>query len=378
MPRSILLASALAFEACSGGAAPPSPEPAPSVGAASPVASPAPAPAVSDAPRGATASLELRASWPILAALIGVGNDGQQWIAAIDHELVVFEGDREVRRIAVMAQGQRAIAALPDGGWVTDAMILGPAGEVRFDAHAWGRQFGRYASMRAMAVSADGRVAIVAGSDWPSKCLRGCGDPGSFRGALARFEFDGDAKPVERRLIEHDDRRDFVVAASDRGVAAIEGLELSVWPTTGDGAPWTRELEAPALRTLAWAGDRLVGTRWVDTEHAELVVIATDDRDAPPITWKVEGTVEVLAVRPDGREIAIGTQWYRARATVEVDTKRLEIFGLDGQRHAGVELPSPPVGLAWNPRGDALLVATSGGSASTQRVLRFAAASRGG
>ena len=41
---------------------------------------------------------------------------------------------------------------------------------------------------------------------------------------------------------------------------------------------------------------------------------------------------------PTTNELAIATTWYRARTTVEVDEKRVELYALDGTRVARVDV----------------------------------------
>ena len=96
-----------------------------------------------------------------------------------------FEDDREVDRIQVGVAAQDDLFALPDGGWVAGARILAPDGTVRFDGHEYGQRFGMFGRAKAMAVSSDGAVAIVAGADSPSTCGRDC-PPGSSRTPLTR------------------------------------------------------------------------------------------------------------------------------------------------------------------------------------------------
>lgn len=330
----------------------------------------APRPAI---PLEPTTRLALDARWPILVTPIGSTLDGRGFIGGVGHELVVHDGTREVQRFGVMATRDDRLAALPDGRWIVGPRVLEADGRMRFDGHAWCNRIGRFASCQAAAFSPDGSVAILAASDAPSTCLRdrGC-DAGSWRGELARLTFEAQsATPTVRVLNEHEDRRDFVVAASERWVAAAEGLALSVWPAVGDGDPTTTTLGGTSPSRLAWAGDDLVVTRWVDTEHAEIEVLDGAKGYARAARWTVEGTIEAIAIRPDGQEIAIGTTWYRARAKVEVDEKRVEIYALDGTLRARIDVDGWPTSLAWSPDASALLVAVSSNAPAGAMVVRY-------
>jgi hypothetical protein len=338
-------------------------------------------PAVDDAhahetpasPLTPTGRLQLDARWPLLVSPIGSTLDGRGFIGGVGHELVVHDGTREVQRLGVMATRDDGLAALADGRWQVGPRVLEADGRMRFDGHAWCNRVGRFGACQAAAFSPDGTVAILAASDSPSTCLRdrGC-DAGSWRGTLARLTFAAQSgAPTVRVLDEHEDRRDFVVAASTRAVAAAEGRALRVWPAQGDGDPTTATLEGTMPSRLAWAGDHLVVSRWVDTEHAELEVLDGAKGYARAARWPVEGTIEAIAIRPDGQEIAIGTTWYRARATVEVDEKRVEIHGLDGSLRARIDVDGWPTSLAWSPDGAALLVAVFNRAPGAPHVARY-------
>jgi hypothetical protein len=306
--------------------------------------------------------------WSMLAVPIAFAHDGRRWVGGDERELVVYEDDREVDRIHVGVALDDALFALSDGGWVAGARILAADRTVRFDGHAYGQRFGMFGSAKAMAVSADGAVAIVAGADSPSACGPDC-PPGSSRGALTRFSF-GRGAPIERVLVEHDDGRRFEVAASSQWVAASERRTLSVWPATGDGPATVVEVED--LDRLLPIGDRwLVAKRFVDAEHSEVIVFDRDADWARSVAWTVEGTIHAIAVRPTTNELAIATTWYRARTKVEVDEKRVELYALDGTRVARVDVERMPQALAWSPRGDALLVATTGTRPEEHTVLRL-------
>lgn len=321
-------------------------------------------------------TLVVDARWPVLAVPIGVARDGRRWLGAVDHDLVLFDDGRESARYPLLGAGIQRIASLPDGGWQAGARVLAPDGSLRFDGYAWGRRFGRFASASAMAVSPDGAVGIIAAADSPSKCLRdkGCGDAGGWSGALARLDLsraDRTTPPGERVLIEHQDRRDFVVAASNTAVAASADRTLTTWPGAGEGAPRTVELPA-ALRTLDFVGDRhLVGTRWVDTERGELVVLDGDAGLAVTATAAIEGSIRAISIHPTRPEVAVATSWYRARERVEIDLKRIEIYSLSGARLARIDVPDHPGGLAWSPAGDALFVAITSNEPSRREVIRY-------
>ncbi|MCH9680502.1 MAG: hypothetical protein K0V04_03630, partial [Deltaproteobacteria bacterium] len=266
------------------------------------------------------------------------------------------------------------------GRWAVGARLLEADGRTRFDGHAWCSRLSRFASCRASAFSPDGTIAIIAASDSPSTCLRdrNCPSSNSWRGELARMTFEaGTSVPTVRVLLEHEQRREFVVAANERRVAAAEGTTLSIWPAVGDGDPTTVDLDGGTPSRLAWLGSDLVATRWVDTEHSELVVFDGDNGYRPSARWTVQGSLQSFAVHPAGTWIAIGTSWYRARTTVEVDLKRVEIYAPDGLRHARIELDGVPTSLSWSPRGNALFVAVSG-LASQDRVVRYAVTAESG
>lgn len=323
--------------------------------------------------RGAPIGLELDASWPFVVSPIGAARDGRGWIGAGSGELLVHDGAAVAHRFPLVVDGSSQLAALPDGGWIAGPQVLDPDGRVRFDGHGWCNRVGRFGICQAAAFSSDGTVAILAASDSPSTCLRDrdCGSAGSWRGVLARMTFGSEpAAPTVRTLIEHEDRQDFVVAASERWVAAVDGRELWVWPAVGDDAPSTVTLE-DAPSEIAWVGDDLVGTRWLDTEHSEVVVLDGRAGYARSARWTVEGRIDALAARPGTEEIAIGTTWYRARETVEVDDKRVEIWALDGTRTAHVELEGWPASLAWSPSGEALFVAMGANDPVLPMVMRF-------
>lgn len=332
-----------------------------------------------DAPAAVAASeplvvLEPDARWPVVTTPIAAAHDGRGWIGAIDHGLVVYGDTGEVQRFEGAAFGDDQLAAIPHGRWVVGARILDVDGRVRFDGDSWCNHLGRFASCRASAFSPDGTTAILAASNQPSTCLRdrGCAHSNSWQGVLARMTFEAESfTPKVRVLIEHEDRRDFVVAASERQVAAVEGRVLSIWPAVGDGEPITVTLEGGAPSQLAWLGDDLVGARWVDTEHTELVVLDGAHGYAPAARWTVEGKLEAMAVRQSGGWIAIGTSWYRARTSVEIDLDRIEIYAPDGIRHARIELDDTPTSLSWSPKGDALFVAIPGNESEQPQVIRY-------
>ena len=252
--------------------------------------------------------------------------------------------------------------------------IVAPARAEHFDADRWAMRFGRFGSVKAMAVSPDGRVAIVYGADSPSTCLcdRDRGRGGSSAGALVRLTRASEGPPIERVLATHTSRRDYRVAASTTSVAAVEGTTLSVWPATGDGAAVTRDLGRPAPSSLAWATDRyLVATRDVDVDRTDVVVL---DRQAAFVavhTWPVAGTIHAIAARPATGELAIATTRYRATDVVHVDERRVSIHGLDGRLRARVDTRGYPASVAWSPRGDELVVSATGAGPAEQAVLRF-------
>lgn len=331
----------------------------------------APPPAITSGP---TTGLELDTRWPLLATPVGSTRDGRGFIGGVGHDVIVHDGMGEVARFGVMATRDDHLAVLPDGRWLVGPRVLEADGRIRFDGHAWCNRVGRFGTCQAAAFSPDGRVAILAASDSPSTCLhdRGC-DAGSWRGTLARLVFTAEsAEPTVRVLDDHEDRRDFVVAASERRVAAAEGRTLWVWPAVGDGDPTITTLDGTTPSRLAWAGDALVVTRWIDTEHAEIEVLDAANAYARAARWAVEGTIEAMAIRPDGQEIAIGTTWYRARTKVEVDEKRVEIRGLDGSLRARIDVDGWVTSLAWSPDASGVLVAVFDRAPGSPMVSRYA------
>ena len=355
--RIVCVLAGLASSACNGQVTPPSGGEA----AAGPSTTPVPR---------STGLLVEDARWQKLAVPIAFANDGQRWVGGNERELVVYEDDREVDRIHVGVALRDTVFALPDGGWVAGARILAPDRKVRFDGHAYSQRFGMFGSANAMAVSPDGSVAILAGADSKTACGPDC-PPGSSRGALTRFSF-GPGAPTERVLVAHEDGRHFEVAASSQWVAASERKTLSVWPADGDG-PATVVETGDLDRLLAIGDGKLVATHFVDAEHSEVIVLDRDASWARSAAWTVEGTIHAIAVRPTTNELAIATTWYRARTKVEVDEKRVELYALDGTRVARVDVGRMPQALAWSPRGDVLLVGTTGTKAEEHTVLRLIA-----
>jgi hypothetical protein len=333
-------------------------------------------PPVAGASEGARA-LIVDARWPVLAVPVAFARDGRRWLGAVEHDLVLFDDGREAARYRSLGAGIDRLASLPDGGWVAGARVLAEDGTVRFDGYAWGNRYGRFATAKAAAVSPDGSVAIIAASDSPSTCLRDkdCGRASGRQGALVRLDLAGvdrTTRPRERVLFEHDDRHDFVVAASNGAVAAIDGASLSVWPAKGDDAPRTAKIAGDTPKTLDFAasGD-LVGTRWVDPERSELVVFDDDTGFAVRVTAAIEGAIQARAIHPTRDEIAVATVWYRARERVEIDEKRVEIYRLDGTRVARIDVPDIAMSVAWSPDGEALLVAITSNDVGRREVIRY-------
>jgi hypothetical protein len=346
----IALALAVALAACEGGLPASSAEPADASGAAKP-AKPAP-----------TRTLREVGRWQGIATPVAFAHDGRRWLAAIDRGLVMVDGGEEVSRWPVMVSGTGArLEPLANGGWFVEHAILDRDGAVTFAGYSGAHRYGRFGSPKAMAVSRDGRVAIVDGADSPSACLcdRERGTGGSRAGALVRLTF-GEGQVSERVLVEHGGR-ECHVAASSIAVAAAEGRTVTVWPAAGDGAPASVELAGPGLKSLAWAGDRyLVGTRHVDLDRTDVVVLDRDAGWRPAWTFPVAGNLRDLAVRPDGAEVAVAFDRYRATDVVHVDERRVAVFALDGTRRAQVDTEGHPSSVAWSPRGDALLVSAIG------------------
>ena len=332
------------------------------------------------APDATAQGLRQTARWPVLASPIAFTSDGAHWVGAIGNELVEHVGARAVRRWPVSARGyDDTILALPGGRWLAGRYVVERDGKVSWDGHSWGHRYGRFGSTKAIAVSPDGRVAIADGADSPSTCLcdRDRGTAGSSDGALVRLTFREGAV-VERELRRHGGER-FQVAASPTTLAAISSATLELWPATGDGAATVVPLgHGHGLEHPQWIGDRyLLATHFVAIDRTDIVVLDRERGFAPAWTWPVTGTVRAIAVRPspDGGEpgeLAIAFSNYRARATVEVDQRRVAIRALDGTVRAEVDLPGHPIALAWSPRGDALLVATNGVTRAEEAVTRFA------
>lgn len=279
------------------------------------------------------------------------------------------EAGAGLEEIGRRAGGLPERQALAGGGYVEADTIYDRRGAVQFAGYAWAQRYGRFGSPKAMAVSPDGRVAIVNGADSPSACLcdRERGTGGSNDGAVVRIAFV-EGRAVERELYAHHGG-EIAVAASPTTVAAVDGLTLRVWPASGDAAPVTVKLEAPALRTLAFAGERyLVGSRYVDLDHSELVVLDRAAGWRPVSTISVGGYPRGLAIRPGGDAVAVAFDRYRATDRVLVDERRVAVFGLDGTLRAQVELEGHPLGVAWA-TASVLEVATSDTRAA--EVIRF-------
>ncbi len=321
-----------------------------------------------------TRHLRVAARYARLAVPIAVAHDGRRWLGAVGYELVTYDGEREVGRWPVPVVGHDAhLRRLTNGGWLAGTTILDRDGKAVFGGDGWAQRYGRFGSAKAMAVSPDGRIAIVDGADSPSACLcdRERGTAGGSDGALVRLTFV-EGRVVERVLAEHGDRREYAVAASPTAIAAVDGLTLSVWPAAGDGPPVTATLTAPSLDSLAWAGDRfLIGTRYVGVDRTDIVVLDRDAGYQPVQAWPVDGLIRDLEVRPDGAEIAVAFTRYTATDHVWVDERRVAIFALDGTRRAQVDTDGYPGSLSWSPRGDALLVATTGNKPGDAAVIRY-------
>jgi hypothetical protein len=313
--------------------------------------------------------------WARLAVPVAFAADGEQWIGARDRELVLYDGDREVQRLPVMVGGSDgALAPLPGGGWIAGARVLAADGSRRFDGWGWALKYGRFGSPKASAISPDGRVAIVYGADSPSTCLcdRDRGTAGSSAGALVRLSFDRE-RPDERVLAEHEHGIVYALAASPTAIAAMAGGDLLVWPATGDAAPTTAHLDGTTLENLAWATDRyLVGTRYVDPDRTDVVVLDRDAGWQPAWSWPIAGTPRDLKVRPGGAELAVAWANYRATDRVLRDDRKVGVFALDGTRRAELDTAGHPMSIAWSPRGDALLVSTVGTEEDEARVIRYA------
>ena len=312
------------------------------------------------------------ARWHVLAAPIAFAPGGKHWVGAVDYDLVTFNGGLEVSRLPGVAVFGEPLQALAGGAWFTASSIVAADGTVRFSGHAFGQRYGRFGSAKAMAVDAEGRVAIVAGADSPSACLcdRERGSSGSSAGELVRVTFSSEGEPRERVLIVHGGREEFSVAASRDSIAAVTSNQLKVWSTIGDAPPIVVPIEPGSrLEHLTWAGDRyLIGARYVDVEHHEIVVFDRDAGYRRTTSFVVEGTIGALAVRPGGAELAIATNRYRARTVVEVDVKAISIVDLTGKVHARVALDAVAIALAWRPDGKALLATLS---SPVEAVVRY-------
>lgn len=327
------------------------------------------------APDAPVRALRQTHRWARFGSPVAFTADGARWIAASFPELVVYDGAREVARYPVPTGGtDSALAPLPGGGWIAGTRVLAADGTVRFDGWSWAHRYGRFGSPKASAISPDGRIAIIYGADSPSTCLcdRDRGTAGSSAGALVRVEL-GAERTTERVLAKHPSRVEYAVAAAPTAVAAAAGDALSVWPATGDAAPVTAAIPGGALRTLAWATDRyLVGTRTVDVDRTDVVVLDRDAGWQPAWTWSVPGWIKVLAIRPGGAEVAIAWTNYRATDRVLRDDRKVSVYALDGTRHAELDTKGYPESIAWSLQGDALLVATVGQQEADAAVLRYA------
>jgi len=306
-----------------------------------------------------------------LAVPVAFAADGERWIAADEHELVVYAGDREEARYPVMVGGtDDQLAPLPRGGWIAGARVLAADGSVRFDGWGWAQKYGRFGSPKASSISADGSVAIIYGADSASTCLcdrdRG---PVHLDGALVRLSLDRE-QIVERVLV--DKLGEYQVAASPTAVAAWSWGELSVWPATGDAAPETAKLDG-TIDALVWASERyLVAVRYIGTDREDIVVLDRDAGWQPAWTWAVPGYIRGVAVRPGTGELAILWTNYYATDRVYRDDRKLGVFALDGTRRVERDTGGYPSAVAWSPRGDALLVSTTGLALPEAAVTRFA------
>lgn len=312
------------------------------------------------------------ARWDVLAAPIAFAPDGKHWVGALGYDLVTFNGGLEVSRLPGVAVFNEPLQPLAGGAWFTGSSIVAADGTVRFSGHSFGQRYGRGGSAKAMAVNAEGRIAIVNGADSPSACLcdRERGSSGSSAGELVRLTFSSEGPPRERVLIAHGGD-EFEVAASRDAVAAVANRELKVWSTTGDAPPIVVPIEGGVgrLEHLTWADDRhLIGTRWVDADHDEVVVFDRDAGYRRTTSFVTAGTIAALAVRPGGAEIAIATNRYRARTVVEVDVKAIAIVDLTGKVHARIALDAVATALAWRADGKALLATLS---SPVEAVVRY-------
>lgn len=318
--------------------------------------------------------LVLAATYHRLAVPVAFTHDGRGWIGGVDHDLAVFDGEREVRRYPGQAPGlDDALAAVPGGGWIAGAALLAADGRAGWSGWSLGQRYGRFGSPKASAISGDGAVAIVYAADSPSTCLcdRERGTAGGSAGALVRVSL-GSERVTERVLDEHPSRVDYAVAASPTAVAAYADRTLRVWPAAGDGSPITATIAGTTLGRLAWASDRyLIATRYVDLDRTDVLVLDRDAGWQPAWTWPVPGTLRDLQVRPGGREVAVAWDNYRATDRVLRDDRKVAVVRLDGTRAAELDTRGHPASVAWSPRGDALLVATTDNDPAGQLVLRY-------
>ena len=130
-----------------------------------PAAEPAPSPDGSGgrAPTRAHRLVE-DARWDVLAAPIAFAPDGKHWVGALGYDLVTFNGGLEVSRLPGVAVFNEPLQPLAGGAWFTASSIVAADGTVRFSGHSLGERYGRFGSAKAMAVNAEGRVAIVNGA----------------------------------------------------------------------------------------------------------------------------------------------------------------------------------------------------------------------
>ncbi|MEZ4399215.1 MAG: hypothetical protein R3B06_04305 [Kofleriaceae bacterium] len=305
---------------------------------------PAPGPSTAAGPRPVRSLVQV-ARYPRLAVPVAFAGDGVGWVGQAGYQVVLYRGDAEVRRVLI--------------GELATAEFLDADGAATFGGRAWGPRSGEFEFTGPASTSSDGRVGVVYEYNAPTACT--CDHHGSDRhdGQLVRFTGDGERTRAQV-LARYPSGAELQVAAAPASVAAVAGRTLSVWPATGDAPAVEVELAVGSVQSLRWAGDRyLVAVQAVADEHDQVVVFDRDAGFAPRWTWQVDGSVRELRVRPDTDELALAT------------ARGVTVVALDGARRATVTTTGTPASLAWSPRGDQLLVATTGAAAGAQAVLRF-------
>ena len=175
---------------------------------------------------------------------------------------------------------------------------------------------------------------------------------GSWRGALARLpsiRTNKERRPWNGSSIEHEDRRDFVVAAS-----ASESPRSKA--TSCRCGPRREKVRRALRRSTVTRWNPRVGGRSLSRGHAHDSTPSTRRSScstAMPATRSPRsgrrGTIYALAVRPGAVRSWPWPRLVSRAPTVEVDEKRVELYGLDGTRRARVDVPGVAMSIAWSP-----------------------------